>query len=63
MPDNDFLSFAGAVGANVISQADYASLPAQETGFQAGTAISGQLNKVWRQSSIMAAMDFSVMPG
>lgn len=56
MPTNDFLPFATGGGANVISQPDYAALPALPTGFQSGVAKSQQLNKVWRQSSIMAAV-------
>lgn len=56
MGTNDFLTFAGATGANVITQAAYAALAAQQTGFQAGVSQSAQLNKVWRQSSIMAAV-------
>lgn len=56
MPQNDFLTFAGAPGANVMSQAAYAALAAQADGFQAGTALSEQLNKVWRQAAIMSAM-------
>jgi len=56
MPTNDFLPFGSAVGANVLSQADYAELTARSNGFSAGTAASIQLNKVWRQASIMAAM-------
>lgn len=52
----DFLPFATATGANVMSQSDYAALAAVATGFQAGTAKSAQMNKVWRQSSIMAAV-------
>ncbi len=54
--ENDFLAFAVGAGANVLSQAAYASIPALGTGFQAGTAQSAALNKVWRQSSIMAAL-------
>ncbi|TDV39516.1 hypothetical protein C7405_101635 [Paraburkholderia caballeronis] len=54
--ENDFLPFATAAGANVLDQSDYANLPALSTGFQAGTALSAQLNKVWRQSSIMSAV-------
>lgn len=62
MATSDFLPFATGAGSNVISQATYASLTAQQTGFQAGVANSAQLNKVWRQSSIMAAVlaQFSV---
>ncbi|QLL11691.1 gp53-like domain-containing protein [Pseudomonas chlororaphis] len=39
-----------------MSQSDYAALTARSNGFSAGTAASIQLNKVWRQASIMAAM-------
>ena len=53
---NDFLPFAVGAGANVLSQSDFAALPALNSGFQAGTAISAQLNKVWRQSSVMSAV-------
>jgi len=56
MATSDFLPFATGAGSNVISQATYAALAAQQTGFQAGVANSAQLNKVWRQSSIMAAV-------
>lgn len=54
MADNDFLAFADADGANVLAQADYATLPALLTGFESGKANSLQLNKVWRQGSIAA---------
>ena len=53
---NDFQVFAGAGGANVVTQAQYLALAAKATGFQSGIAASNQLNKVWRQSSIMSAM-------
>lgn len=56
MATNDFLPFATAGGANVVTQAAYAALPALSTGYQAGVAASAQLNKTWRQSSIMAAV-------
>ncbi|UQN68002.1 hypothetical protein L0Z11_09825 [Burkholderia multivorans] len=56
MANNNFKPFASAGGANVMSQADYEALAALLTGFQSGTASSQQLNKVWRQSSIMAAV-------
>ncbi|MDD2056625.1 hypothetical protein NPS58_04080 [Pseudomonas putida] len=52
---NDFLPFAGDAGANVLTQSAYAALGARTTGFLAGVAKSPELNKVWRQSSIMAA--------
>ena len=55
MPTNDFKPFAIAGGANVISQVTYEGIPALGAGFSAGTAVSEQLNKVWRQSSVMAA--------
>src|SRR5689334_19283941 len=55
--ENDFLPFAAAAGANVLTQAQYAALgPVIQNGFSSGTAQSTQLNKVWRQSSIIAAM-------
>lgn len=56
MATNDFLPFAGGAGANVLTQAAYVAQAAlRSNGFSAGTAQSAQLNKVWRQSSIMAA--------
>lgn len=55
--ENDFLPFAVGSGANVIDQADYAAdTGLLQNGFTAGIADSAQLNKVWRQSSIMAAV-------
>ena len=54
--ENDFQTFAAGAGANVLSQASYVALQARVTGFQTGIAQSQQLNKVWRQSSIMASM-------
>ena len=56
MPTNDFLPFGSAVGANFMSQADYLALAARLNGFSSGTANSAQLNKAWRQSSIVAAV-------
>lgn len=53
---NDFLVFGGGAGANVISQSAYSGLTARSAGFSAGVAQSAQLNKVWRQSSIMSAV-------
>ncbi|KVE08347.1 hypothetical protein [Burkholderia anthina] len=53
---NDFLPFATGPGANVVDQATYSALTALTTGFVSGTAQSQQLNKVWRQSSIMSAV-------
>lgn len=55
--ENDFLPFAVGGAANVLSQAQYAALTTLlADGFQTGTAQSQQLNKVWRQGSIMAAV-------
>lgn len=53
---NDFLVFGGAAGANVINQVTYSGLAARTAGFSSGVAQSAQLNKVWRQSSIMASV-------
>jgi len=55
MPTNDFLPFGTAVGANVMTQTDYLALTARSNGFSAGTAASAQLNKAWRQASIIAS--------
>lgn len=55
--EQDFLPFANGGGANVLTQSAYAALTSiLANGFSAGTAQSAQLNKVWRQSSIMAAV-------
>lgn len=54
--ENDFLVFAGASGSNVVPQASYLGATWQTGGFSSGIAQSAQLNKVWRQSSIMAAV-------
>jgi hypothetical protein len=56
MATNDFLVFGGGAGANVITQVTYSGLATRTSGFQSGVAQSAQLNKVWRQSSIMAAV-------
>ncbi|HIB8305002.1 TPA: gp53-like domain-containing protein [Serratia marcescens] len=56
MAKNDFKPFAIGEFSNVISQADYEALPAVGAGFNTGIARSEQLNKVWRQSSVMAAV-------
>lgn len=55
MSTTDFLPVAAAAGANVDSQADFAGSGYQLNGFSSGEAISKQLNKVWRQPSMMAA--------
>ena len=56
MAVNDFLTVAGGTGANVTSQADYASNAVTNTGFVAGTAQSTLVNKALRQSSIVSSM-------
>jgi len=56
MPQNDFLPFATAPDANVSPQSEYAALALLRTGFSSGVARSLQMNKVWRQSSIMSAV-------
>ncbi|WP_186223602.1 phage tail protein [Burkholderia gladioli] len=53
---NDFLPFAVGPGANVLSQASYEVLAALASGFMTGTAQSAACNKVWRQSTVMAAV-------
>lgn len=53
---NEFLPFATDVAANVIDQATYAALATRSAGFSSGVAQSDQLNKVWRQSSVMASV-------
>ncbi|AJK46303.1 hypothetical protein [Burkholderia plantarii] len=55
MAKNDFKAFATGDDANVLSQQDYEALVARSSGFQSGIAQSAQMNKVLRQSSIMAA--------
>lgn len=55
--EQDFLPFCIGAGANVMDQAAYAAAEATgfvAVGFAAGIAQSAQLNKVWRQSSVMA---------
>jgi hypothetical protein len=53
---NPFYPFAVAGGANVLDNPSYEALPARQTGYVAGTALSIQCNSTWRQSSIIAAM-------
>ncbi len=61
MATNDFQPFAASGTANVISQSQYLALPALAQGFSSGPAVSAQLNKVWRQSSIMASVLASIV--
>lgn len=57
MPTNDYVPFANGGGANVVTQAAWVALlaGALAPGFAAGLAPSAQLNKAWRQPSVMAA--------
>ncbi len=59
--ENDFLQFANAGGANVISQSVYASLATLGSGFETGEAYSNQVNKVWRQSATTAYVLMQLM--
>ncbi|MDU1573283.1 MAG: hypothetical protein E6868_08530 [Pantoea sp.] len=56
MAINNFKPFATGSGANVLSQADYESLAALSSGFQAGKASSAQINKALRQGAVMASI-------
>lgn len=58
MATNDFQTFAGDPAANVMTQANYiaSGFTARLLGFSTGTALSIQLNKVWRQSSLITHM-------
>lgn len=56
MATNDFLPFAAAGGANVLSQSDWLALAARLSGYTAGVATSSQINKGLRQSAAMSAM-------
>lgn len=56
MPTNDFIGFAAAGSANVMSQADYAAAAEQTDGVQPGPASSKLANKIWRQGANMAAV-------
>lgn len=56
MAKNEFKPFAIGEYANVLSQNEYESLPAVGAGFTAGVAKSEELNKVWRQSSVMSSV-------
>lgn len=56
MPTNDIKHIAGAAGANVLTQAEYEALVTiLANGMSAGVVPSKQLNKMLRQSSLVAA--------
>lgn len=52
----DFLTYSIGTGANVATQAEWASDPAQNVGFGSGIASSAKMNKVWRQAAMWAAV-------
>ncbi|KAA1175367.1 tail fiber protein, partial [Photorhabdus heterorhabditis] len=56
MAKNDFKAFATGENANTLSQEEYENSDFIEEGFKSGIARSERLNKVWRQSSIIAAV-------
>ncbi len=56
MAKNEFLPFGIAANANVLSNEDYQALPARTTGFVSGVAKSDELNKAWRQASVIASV-------
>lgn len=55
MPTVDYLPVATGVGANVDSQAAFAGSGYQTLGFTSGVALSRQINKCLRQSSMIGA--------
>lgn len=55
MATNDFIGFASAGSANIMSQADYATAAEHTDGVQPGPASSKLANKIWRQGSNMAS--------
>lgn len=56
MAENNFKPFATAAGANVATQAEWEALIALATGFTAGIARSGQINKALRQATVIASV-------
>lgn len=56
MAKNEFKPFAIGEYANVLTQEEYETLPAVGAGYTAGIAKSEQLNKTWRQASVMSAV-------
>lgn len=56
MAKNEFKPFAIGEYANVLTQEEYEALPAVGAGYTAGIAKSEQLNKTWRQASVMSAV-------
>lgn len=56
MAENDFKPFAVGAGANVLTQEEWEALVALSTGFTAGIARSGEINKALRQATVMASV-------
>lgn len=56
MANNDILPFATGSGAYVTDQSTYAGLSSVSVGFQPGVAPTSDINKVFRQSSLIATM-------
>jgi hypothetical protein len=57
MPNvNQLLPFGNGNGANVLAFSAYQALSARTQGFASGTALSVQLNTVWRQSAVVSSM-------
>ena len=55
MPINDFLPFAAAAGANVVTQEDYENAAYVTNGFTSGLARSAEINKAIRQSTVISS--------
>ncbi|MDE9464424.1 phage tail protein [Xenorhabdus bovienii] len=56
MAKNEFLPFGIADGASVLTNEEYGKLAARTNGFSSGVAKSQELNKVWRQASVIASV-------
>lgn len=56
MAENNFKPFAVGAGANVLTQTEWEALVALSTGFTAGIARSGEVNKALRQATVMASV-------
>ncbi|MDE9463683.1 phage tail protein, partial [Xenorhabdus bovienii] len=56
MAKNEFLPFGIADGANVLTNEEYDKLATRTNGFSSGVAKSQELNKVWRQASVIASV-------
>lgn len=54
--ENDFLPFAAASTANVLTQTQYAALSNLITGFISGKVSSAAINKILRQTTLMSSI-------